>query len=406
MLIAESLEMAEETIKLIRSILNPKPAGMLIQEINTEYKELTGEPVPFAKFNFASLQDFLRASNQFNGVKTPHGFKLTAKVTEASKHVQDLARTQTVSKQERKRRQQMLTGTVGTLKRSQSKTRIMANIPQMPKKYGAAPNQAMRRRNSLTRLAPSRTRPNVTPSTARPNPVPTRVNTNIAPPQPIFKPSPTACAPINRSSNEPKVAEQTSAKVSPPQSARKRLKNFAAASSTLNVDLAKKLSQNPVSAPHKESQQSPNEPESVGARKPAKSPSHTPLTTPNKVFPANSTQDDRQRMDLHSCFVPKQMPFTEEPEVEEKAASSPGFTSSGRALLFKKIVQLKKASESAANNEQPSQQQVKDERPANANKGNDANSEPKRAKVSDFNEINQKVIVYSLHFDFIHLLSL
>lgn len=393
--------MADETIKLIRSILNPKPAGMLIKEINEEYKELTGESVPFARFHFSSLVEFLRASNQFYGVKTPNGFKLTAKVTEASKHVHDLARTQVVSKQERKRRMKMSTGTTGTLKRSQSKTRIMANVPPTPKKYGtAAKQQINRRRNSVSRdsrAAPSQQ--NNVQSQQNNVPPPLVPNSNIAPPKLYFS-QPLGGAPINCAPNELKVAERAQANIPPPLALQDRLKKFAN-SSSVNADLAaiNKPPQEATTKAHTASKLSPNERECVVARKPSMSPSYTPQCTPIKVFPAksggsrpgtpgSSGSQSGKRVDLHSRFVPKQLPFVEDPEVEEKAP----MILTGRAMLnrFKRIAELKKAAENAQNNEQPPQQQIASEPPVN----------------SDFDKINQKVRFCSIYFNCVHALPL
>lgn len=97
-------------IKLIRSLLITSPDGLLIAEINRMYKEDMGEPVPFRQHGFENLSDFLRSSGQFVAKKTDTGLRVMAKVTDASAHIVEMRRKQSVSQAERKRKKRLATG--------------------------------------------------------------------------------------------------------------------------------------------------------------------------------------------------------------------------------------------------------------------------------------------------------
>lgn len=93
----------EDAIKIIRSILISSP-NLLVDEIVREYKEMTGESIPFKDFGSNSLIEFLRSSNQFVGRKSAEGIRVSSKVSEDSAHIIGMVRGQNVSAAEKKRR--------------------------------------------------------------------------------------------------------------------------------------------------------------------------------------------------------------------------------------------------------------------------------------------------------------
>lgn len=99
-----SKQLMDVVIKLIRSLIISSSDGLLIEDIDKLYKEDVGEPVPFRKFGYDSLAEFLRSSGQFVPKKTQYGTKVKAKTTDASAHIVQMRKNQTVSKTERKRK--------------------------------------------------------------------------------------------------------------------------------------------------------------------------------------------------------------------------------------------------------------------------------------------------------------
>lgn len=93
-----------KVIAIIRSLIDSSSKQMLVQDVNRDYNEEVGEPIPFRKFGFGTLVEFLKASNQFNGTKTAAGIVVTSKTNENSAHVIEMRRHQSVSAAERKRR--------------------------------------------------------------------------------------------------------------------------------------------------------------------------------------------------------------------------------------------------------------------------------------------------------------
>lgn len=94
----------DEAVKLIRSLLVVSNDGLLIQQINKEYRNEVGEWIPFKKFGFNTLEEFLRASGEFTGKKTVAGTIVSVKGTGKSAHIIQMRQMQSVSASERKRR--------------------------------------------------------------------------------------------------------------------------------------------------------------------------------------------------------------------------------------------------------------------------------------------------------------
>lgn len=114
----------EEAVKLIRSILITSTDGLLYHEINSEYRDMVGEQIPFKKFGFNSLEEFLRTSGQFMPKKTEAGIRVLPKITNSSAHIIEMRRGQNVSAGDRKRRKKM------------AATNTRANMKSIPKLKG------------------------------------------------------------------------------------------------------------------------------------------------------------------------------------------------------------------------------------------------------------------------------
>lgn len=161
----------DETVKILRSLMNLH-GGLLVQEIDKEYKNDVGESVPFRRYGFESLIDFLRSTGQFTATKTMAGLKISAKLTDASAHIVKFQQQQNVSKGERKRRKRLVMGQPNaSLSRSNMiggtrMSRPRNNMNTAPKK-NTNPQNRMRRTftGNNTQRAPM---PRVTNSNPRP----------------------------------------------------------------------------------------------------------------------------------------------------------------------------------------------------------------------------------------------
>lgn len=98
----------EDVVRVIRSLLTSTD-GLLIGQIDDEYKEIVGESIPFAKFGFASLLDFLRSADAFSGKRTAAGIQVTAKASADSAHITAMRHNQNFSKGDRKRKRKLTT---------------------------------------------------------------------------------------------------------------------------------------------------------------------------------------------------------------------------------------------------------------------------------------------------------
>lgn len=105
----------DDSIKVIKSLITASSGGgLLIKDINKEYKEEVGKSVPFNEFGFATLAEFLRSTNEFSATKTEHGLKVTVKIPGKSAHIIAMRQKQNVSQAEKKRRKKsMMTGRMG-----------------------------------------------------------------------------------------------------------------------------------------------------------------------------------------------------------------------------------------------------------------------------------------------------
>lgn len=162
------------TIKVIRSLLITSSDGLLVRQINKEYLEEVGEPIPFGKFGFSTLSDFLRSSNQFVGTKTADGIKVTARINENSAHIIEMRRRQNVSQAEKKRR-----------KRTKTNSNTM-NRPPMKSTLKLPPSKGGVRKGAIMKPA--------TKQYARP---PQNMYQPVRPPQNVNQLSATSGRPAN-----------------------------------------------------------------------------------------------------------------------------------------------------------------------------------------------------------------
>lgn len=56
---AKSIDSLSIPLKVIRSIVNIHPNGITLDQLNKEYQQSEGESIPFGKFGYYSLQQFL-----------------------------------------------------------------------------------------------------------------------------------------------------------------------------------------------------------------------------------------------------------------------------------------------------------------------------------------------------------
>lgn len=92
-----------EVVKILRSLVISSDQADF-RSLISDYRAEAGEAIPFRKLGYDSLEDFLRASGEFNLFETANGIRVTAKTTQESAHIADLRRNQTVSKTARRRR--------------------------------------------------------------------------------------------------------------------------------------------------------------------------------------------------------------------------------------------------------------------------------------------------------------
>lgn len=142
----------DDALKVIKSLITTSSdGGLLVNEITKEYKEMVGKPVPFQEFGFKTLTDFLRSTNEFSGIKTANGIKVTVKIPGKSAHIIAMRQKQNVSAAEKKRR-----------KRSMMKSGMGGAMPftsQQPRR--SIPSQVMKRHTGIiskprTRVQPQR----------------------------------------------------------------------------------------------------------------------------------------------------------------------------------------------------------------------------------------------------------
>lgn len=69
-----------DTIAVIRSLVLIRKGLTTLWDINSEYKDMEGENIPFQKFGFGSLEDFLRRSDQFNLLRQANGVSTYSEV--------------------------------------------------------------------------------------------------------------------------------------------------------------------------------------------------------------------------------------------------------------------------------------------------------------------------------------
>lgn len=58
-----------ETLQIIRSLIVCKKEISTVKDVCRDYFNMEGEKIPYAKFGYTSLEDFLRSSDQFNFAK-------------------------------------------------------------------------------------------------------------------------------------------------------------------------------------------------------------------------------------------------------------------------------------------------------------------------------------------------
>lgn len=91
----------EAVIKEIRCLIATCKNGLYMKRLWREYKETTGEYIPFREFGFDSMEQFLRSTNQFILRSCDGDFVLMAKPTEESAHILKLIQNQNYNNKKR-----------------------------------------------------------------------------------------------------------------------------------------------------------------------------------------------------------------------------------------------------------------------------------------------------------------
>lgn len=63
---AELSDEAQGAVSVIRGLISSRKRITTIRDVEKEYEELEGQAIPFAKWGFASLMDFIRSSGNFH----------------------------------------------------------------------------------------------------------------------------------------------------------------------------------------------------------------------------------------------------------------------------------------------------------------------------------------------------
>lgn len=70
---------SNEIVKVIRTLLASAKNGLLINEIDDDFKQMEGNAIPFKTLGYNTLEDLLRDTNQFALFETKQGIKVMSK---------------------------------------------------------------------------------------------------------------------------------------------------------------------------------------------------------------------------------------------------------------------------------------------------------------------------------------
>lgn len=84
----------EETIALIKSCIISKPGGVLTRSLNYEFQKIVGEPIPYARLGFSSLQSLLDKIDGLKTKRTIYGEELLTVNDPKIKHIAELIKKQ------------------------------------------------------------------------------------------------------------------------------------------------------------------------------------------------------------------------------------------------------------------------------------------------------------------------
>lgn len=153
-------------IKVIRSLVISTDNADF-RTIIKDYREEEGELIPFRRFGYSSLEEFLRASGEFILAETSNGIQVMVKKSQSSAHIVDLRQHQTRPRKKRS---------------AKSKPMTQARRPQSC--YKSMPRNNSQPISTFNRSNPTVNRPN--PTFNQPNPNFNRPNPNFNRPNPNF----------------------------------------------------------------------------------------------------------------------------------------------------------------------------------------------------------------------------
>lgn len=80
-----------QTIEVIRSLLNIAPTGSLtVSQLRNDYRNMENAQIPFKRFGYNTIEEFLESSGQFVFRKTNEGTKVASKGDKGAGHVKKL----------------------------------------------------------------------------------------------------------------------------------------------------------------------------------------------------------------------------------------------------------------------------------------------------------------------------
>ena len=91
--------MEEEIVKRIRAVLLPNKSGLVLSALETEYRGMIGECIPYTELGHPSLLSFLKSIPDHVHLTKLSGGSLivVARSDESTKHISDLVRKQKVN---------------------------------------------------------------------------------------------------------------------------------------------------------------------------------------------------------------------------------------------------------------------------------------------------------------------
>lgn len=139
----EPKKQQDDCIRSIRALLTSTKNGLSIQEILNDYRKMEGKTLPFKTLGFNTLDELLRDSNQFVFNDTKQGWKVTAKPSKDSQHMQKLVQSQKASYKPKKKTNMLMPNR--SLQSSTNDNDNEWNTTVYAKVYNKLPNRSVKK---------------------------------------------------------------------------------------------------------------------------------------------------------------------------------------------------------------------------------------------------------------------